>query len=73
MPTINPRINITFEETTAKVFSQLAHREHKSVACVVRDLALEALERHEDLYLSKIAEKLDTKNAKTLSHEKVWK
>jgi hypothetical protein len=73
MAAINPRINVTFEEATAEVFSQLASQEHKSIASVVRDLALEALERREDRYLSDIAEKLDKKNAKTYSHTQAWK
>lgn len=69
----NPRINVTFEESTAKLIIRLAQGEHKSVASFVRELALEALERREDFYLSKIAEKLDVENAKTHDHEDAWK
>lgn len=73
MSTKNPRINVTFEEVTAGLLSQLAHQEHKSVASLVRELALEALEMREDFYLSKVAEKLDTEGVKTYGHDDVWK
>lgn len=73
MTTKNPRINVTFEEDTAGLLAHLAHEEQKSVAKVVRELTLEALELREDLYLSKIAEKLDKKNSKTYSHTEAWK
>ena len=73
MATKNPRINVTFEEKTAGVLSDLADFEHKSVASLVRELTLEALERREDLCLSKIAEKLDQQSAKTYSHDEAWK
>ena len=73
VPTKNPRVNVTFEETIAGFLAQLAHQEHKSVASLVRELALEALEMREDLYLSKVAEKLDQDGVKTYSHEEAWK
>jgi len=73
MATKNPRINVTFEEATAGVISVLARQEHKSVSSLVRELALEALEMREDLYLSKVAEKVDVKGAKMHSHEDAWK
>ncbi len=73
MATKNPRINVTFEEITANLLSQLAHQEHKSVASLVRELAVEALEMREDFYLSKLAETLDEKDAKTKGHDDAWK
>jgi hypothetical protein len=73
MTTKNPRINVTFEETTAGLISVLAHQEHKSISGLVRELALEALEMREDFYLSKIAKELDVKGAKTYGHEDAWK
>ncbi len=73
MATKNPRINVTFEETTAGLLATLARQEHKSVARLVRELALEALEMREDFYLSKVAEKLDVKGAQTYSHDDAWK
>jgi len=72
MTTKNPRINVTFEEETSCLLTALARQERKPVASLVRELALEALERREDFYLSKIAEKTDTKDAIIKSHEDAW-
>jgi hypothetical protein len=73
MQTKSPRINVTFEQVTAGLLVQLADQEHKSVAGLVRELTLEALEMREDLYLSKIAANLDQEGVKTYSHEDAWK
>lgn len=73
MTTKNPRINVTFEATIAGLLSHLAHQEHKSVASLIRELALEALEMREDLYLSKVAEKSDQEGVKTYGHDDAWK
>jgi predicted DNA-binding protein len=73
MTTKNPRINVTFEESTIVILSNLAEHEDKPIAKLVRELALEALEIREDLYLSKVAEKLDKKGAKTYNHNEAWK
>lgn len=68
----NPRINVTFEASTAGLLATLAEHEHKSMSSLVRELALEALERREDVYLSQLADKLDVKGAKTYSHDEAW-
>ena len=68
----NPRINVTFDPTIFQTLLSLAHHEQQSMASLVRNLALEALERHEDFYLSKMAEQLDTPDAKTYSHDTAW-
>lgn len=73
MPTKNPRINITFEETTAGLLAHLANQEHKSVASLAKELILEALERREDMVLSAIAEIRDSEKAKKVKHADVWK
>jgi predicted DNA-binding protein len=73
MVTKNPRINVTFEESTVGMLANLAHQEHKSIASLVRELTLEALEKREDLYLSKIAEKIDKEGVKTYNHAEAWK
>jgi predicted DNA-binding protein len=72
MTTKNPRINITFEEKTAGLLTNLAKQENKSLSSLVRELTLEALELREDFYLSKIAEKLDKEGAKIYSHKEAW-
>jgi hypothetical protein len=73
MPTKNPRVNITFEETTACLLAQLANQEHKSVSSLAKELILEALERREDMVLSAIAEIRDRERAKKVKHDDVWK
>ena len=73
MPTKNPRINITFEESTAGLLSYLAHQEHKSVSGLAKELILEALARREDMFLSTIAENRDCAGSKKVKHEDVWK
>ncbi len=73
MPTKNPRINVTFEEAIAGLLAQVAQQEEKSLASVVRELTLEALEMREDLYLSQIAEQLDQEGIKTYSHDEAWR
>jgi uncharacterized protein (DUF1778 family) len=73
MATKNPRINVTFEESTANMITHIARKEKKPVARFVRDLALEALELREEFHLSKIAKGLDKPKAKKIKHEIAWK
>ncbi len=72
MPTKNPRINITFEETTAILLTELAKSEQRSVASLAKELVLEALERREDMTLSVIAKKRDVPKAKRVKHDDAW-
>lgn len=73
MPTQNPRINITLEDSTAKLLNQLALHEHKSVASIAKELILEALERREDRVLSALATSRDMPKAKRVKHKDAWK
>ena len=68
----NPRINVTFEETPENLLAHLAQQERKSVTKLVRELSFEALEMREDLYLSKVIEKLDQEGIKTYAHDEAW-
>jgi hypothetical protein len=68
----NSRINVTFDPIVVQTLYSLALHEHKSMASLVRDLALEALDRREDLQLSKISEQLDLNGTKTYSHDTAW-
>ena len=72
MPTKNPRINITLEESTAGFLSSLAEHENMSVSSLAKELILEALERREDMALSAIAEIRDTTKAKKVKHTDAW-
>lgn len=73
MPTKNPRINITLEESTAGFLANLAKLEHKSISSLAKELVLEALDRREDMSLSAIAEKRDTAKVKRVTHAHAWK
>ena len=73
MPTKNPRINITLEESVAGILSSLADHEHKSVSSLAKELIFEALERREDMNLSAIAEIRDKPKAKRIKHDDAWK
>jgi predicted DNA-binding protein len=42
------------------------------MALLVRELALEAMEKREDFYLAEIAEKLDVDGANTIGHDEAW-
>jgi hypothetical protein len=72
MPTKNPRINITFEESTAGLLSYLARQEHKSLSGLAKELILDALDRREDMFLSAIAESRDYAGSKTVKHDDAW-
>jgi hypothetical protein len=73
MPTKNPRINITLEESTAGYLSNLAKHENKSISSLAKELVLEALERREDMAFSAISEMRDTAKAKRIKHTDAWK
>jgi hypothetical protein len=69
----NPRINVTFANEENGLIASIAEAENKSMSMIVRELTLEALELREDFYLSKLAEKVDNKGSKTISHDEAWK
>jgi uncharacterized protein (DUF1778 family) len=73
MPTKNPRINITLEESTAGFLANIANLEHKSVSSLVKELLLEALDRREDMALSTLAEVRDSAKVKRVKHNDAWK
>jgi len=73
MPTKNPRINITVEESTIAMLTKLAQKENKSVASLTKELIFEAIERREDMALSAIAEHRDSLKSKKVKHEDAWK
>lgn len=73
MPSKNPRLNITIEESSVQILEDLAKREKKSLSLLAKELILEALERREDLALSTLAQIREEKKTKTVSHEEAWK
>lgn len=75
MPTKNPRVNITIDQSTANILSTLALKECKSIAALSKELMLDALELREDMYLSDLAqrrEQIDLDKSK-LNHHDAWK
>ncbi len=77
MPTKNPRFNVTFSKETADLISSLAKQKGKSISFIAKELILEALERHEDMALSAIADSrerdVENKPGKRVSHKDAWK
>lgn len=73
MTTINPRINVTLESDVVSLLNSLAVKEGKSVSGMAKTLILDALDRHEDVALARLAQSRDVKSVKTVSHEDVWK
>ncbi|MFA6535116.1 MAG: DUF6290 family protein [Candidatus Babeliales bacterium] len=77
MPTKNPRLNITFSQDEAELITSLAKQKRKSISYIAKELILEALERHEDMALSAIAdareEDAKKKAEKRISHKDAWK
>lgn len=66
------RINVVFDQDTVDLLGYLAFKKSKSLANLVRELTLEALDFREDLYLSKFTEKLDQQGSKIYSHDEAW-
>jgi hypothetical protein len=77
MPTKNPRFNITISKAEANLIASLAKQQRKSISSVAKELILEALERHEDMALSALAdtreEDAKKKAEKRVAHKDAWK
>lgn len=73
MPTKNPRLNVVLDAELFQMIERLSKQEDKSMSVVAKELIEEALEKHEDLLLSEIAMKRESKSKKTIPHDKAWK
>lgn len=73
MPTKNPRLNVVLNKTVLQMLAEIAAHEDKSLSVVAQELIAEAIDRHEDLWLSGLAMKREQKSKKTISHDKAWK
>ncbi len=73
MATLHPRLNITFDPEKTIILIALAKQNHQSISAMAKELILEALERREDMALSALAEKRDTKHHKKVKHQDAWK
>lgn len=72
MPTDKKRLNITLSKNIEMVLQKTAKRDKIPVATKAIYLLELALETEEDVFWDKVASKRDTKNAKFISHNKVW-
>ena len=73
MPAKNPRLNVVLSLDTMNIIEQIAKKEGKSLSVVAKELMEDAIEKHEDLYLSELAMKRENKTQKTIPHDKAWK
>ena len=72
MATTNPRLNITIPKEIADILNKKAVRNKIPLSKVALELLLDALERDEDVYFSKIASEREKNNKKWISHNKAW-
>jgi hypothetical protein len=73
MATKKPRINITCEQETMRLLTDLAKKQDQSTAGFVKDLTFEALERRKDVGWSKLARIQDIAIVTRISHNSAWK
>ncbi len=73
MPTKNPRLNVVLDAELYEMVEKIAKQEGKSMSVVAKELMEDALEKHEDMLLSEMAMKRETKSKKTIPHDKAWK
>jgi len=72
MATTKKRINISLGKSEDDILSLLAKRDNVPKATKAVSLLRMAMELQEDIVLGEIARSRDTKDAKFISHEKVW-
>jgi len=74
MVTQNPRLNVVLDGVLYAEIRKMAKKKGISLSLMARDLLKEAIDRHEDVYWQKVANKRDktfsTKKAAT--HKDVW-
>jgi len=73
MPTKNPRLNVVLNDELFEMVERIAKQEGKSMSVVAKELMEDALEKHEDMLLSEMAMKRESKSKKTIAHDKAWK
>ncbi len=72
MPTKNPRLNVVVNDEIYKIIEKLAAREGKSMSVVAKELLEDAIDKHEDLLLSELAQNREKTTKKTVPHDKAW-
>ena len=74
MSTKNPRLNVVLEPDLFSGIAKLAQKQGVSLSLMARDLLKDAVERYEDAYWQKAAEKRDKNysSTKALSHKDIF-
>lgn len=73
MATKNQRINVTLDREQLDVLKAIALTKDKSLSNVAQQLIIEALDKHEDMALSQLADARDHEKSDLVSHEDAWK
>ena len=73
MATKNPRINVTLDKELVAELKELAQHKDKSISNLVQEFIEDALDREEDIALSRLADSRDHEKSDLVSHEDAWK
>lgn len=73
MATDNPRIQVMLDIETNGLLTHFAAQQQRSVSATAAELIREALELHEDILLSKHAEKRLAEAQSWVDHTDAWK
>jgi predicted DNA-binding protein len=75
MPTLNPRVNVTFNPSDAEVMKMICAKKNISMSGLVRKVVEDWLEEYEDMLLARRAEEAEREwiegGCKTISHEEL--
>jgi predicted DNA-binding protein len=75
MPTLNPRVNVTFNPSDAEVMKLICEKKNISMSSLVRKVVEDWLEEYEDMLLARRAEEVEREwiegGSKTISHEEL--
>jgi plasmid stability protein len=69
----NPRLSIVLDRELKRDLRLAAKKRGKSLSATAAELLSDALERDEDLYLSRLSEHREITTKRIYSHEEVWK
>ncbi len=73
MPTTKPRLNISLPRSVREALIRMARRDKLQQATTAAPLLPHALELEEDQIWENIAKRRDTKSARYLPPDKVWR
>lgn len=73
MSTDNPRIQVMLDSNTNKLLKGFATLQNRSISSAAAELIRIALEIHEDVFFSKLADERFTHTKKWIKHEDAWK